>query len=199
MGTITAIIVVIRIAYQRFASSAELGLDDWFIVITLAVGLSATIINSLAFVPNGIGRDVWTLPFATLTAFTRWFYVMEMLYFAQIALLKTSILFFYLRIFGHTGIKWFILGTLVFNALYGVIFVLVSAFQCRPISYYWTRWTGETDGACMDVNAIAWANAGISIAIDFWMLALPLSQIRSLNLHWKKKVGVAMMFCVGAL
>jgi hypothetical protein len=31
------------------------------------------------------------------------------------------------------------------------------------------------------------------------MLGIPLWQIRSLKLHWKKKIGVAMMFFVGTL
>ena len=29
----------------------------------------------------------------------------------------------------------------------------------------------------MDINALGWANAGISIALDIWMLALPMTQI----------------------
>jgi hypothetical protein len=31
--------------------------------------------------------------------------------------------------------------------------------------------------------------AAISIAEDVWMLAIPLSQLPSLQLHWKKKIG----------
>lgn len=31
--------------------------------------------------------------------------------------------------------------------------------------------------------------AAISIAEDVWMLAIPLSQLHSLQLHWKKKIG----------
>lgn len=51
----------------------------------------------------------------------------------------------------------------------------------------------------MDINALGWANAGISIALDIWMLALPMTQLVNLNLHWKKKLSVAAMFGVGAL
>lgn len=39
----------------------------------------------------------------------------------------------------------------------------------------------------------------MSIALDLWILAIPLWQLRSLKMHWKKKVGVALMFCVGTL
>jgi hypothetical protein len=199
LGTITNVIVVIRIAYQYFSSAGSLGWDDLFIVITLCTGIPGTIINSVGFAANGLGQDVWRVPFDMLTTFIRWFYVQEILYFAQIAFLKTSILLFYKRIFGHTQINVFIIGTLAFNALYGLVFVFLAAFQCQPISYYWTNWDHEHVGTCLNINAIAWANAAISIALDLWMLALPLSQIRSLNLHWKKKIGVALMFCVGTL
>jgi hypothetical protein len=49
------------------------------------------------------------------------------------------------------------------------------------------------------VNGLAWSNAAISIVLDGWMLALPISQLFGLQLHWKKKIGVAMMFVVGTL
>ena len=51
----------------------------------------------------------------------------------------------------------------------------------------------------LNKNAIGWANAAISVALDLWMIAIPLWQIRSLNLHWKKKIGVVIMFLVGTL
>ena len=39
----------------------------------------------------------------------------------------------------------------------------------------------------------------VSVVIDVWMIAIPLSQIRKLELHWKKKVGAAIMFLTGTL
>ncbi|KAI9164064.1 Satratoxin biosynthesis SC1 cluster protein [Paramyrothecium foliicola] len=196
-GAMTAFIVFIRMVRYYLSSGSNLGWDDLFIVITLAVGITGSVINSVALVPNGLGRDVWRVSFDELTAFIKWLYLQEVLYFAQISLLKISILFFYFRIFGKSNIRIPILVTLVFNALCGIIFVFVGTFQCNPIEYNWNKWHGEAKGQCLNINGIAWANASVSIALDFWMLTLPLSQIRSLNMHWKKKVGVAMMFCVG--
>jgi hypothetical protein len=46
---------------------------------------------------------------------------------------------------------------------------------------------------------MAWAGAAISIAIDLWMLVIPLSQIAHLHIHWKRKLAAALMFGVGAL
>lgn len=39
--------------------------------------------------------------------------------------------------------------------------------------------------------------AAVSIGLDLWMLAIPLSQLPGLKLHWKKKVSVGLMFFVG--
>lgn len=44
-----------------------------------------------------------------------------------------------------------------------------------------------------------WANATLSIVLDLWMLALPLSQLVHLKLSAVKKWGVILMFCLGML
>lgn len=184
---------------SKFFIHSEFGLDDYFIATTLAAGIPSSVLTVHGLTSNGLGRDVWTITFTQITDFIHVFYVMEILYFAQVALLKLSLLFFYLRIFPGTKIRQLIWGTLAFNAVFGVVFVFVGIFQCRPISFYWKNWDGEHEGKCIDVNAVGWANAAISILLDGWMLALPLSQIVGLNLNWKKKVGVASMFVVGTL
>lgn len=92
-----------------------------------------------------------------------------------------------------------ILCTVAFDILFGVAFIITALLQCRPISYNWTNWRGEGGGQCIDISKVAWANAIVSIALDLFMLAIPLSQLRELKLHWKKKVGVALMFVVGTL
>jgi hypothetical protein len=148
---------------------------------------------------NGLGKDIWTVTPKQITNFLTAFYVSEVLYFAQVALLKLSLLFFYLRIFPAPKIKRFIIGTIVFDICFGIAFVLAGLFQCRPISYYWKNWDGEHQGSCVSVNVLGWSNAGISIVLDAWMFSLPVSQLIGLQMHWKKKVGVMMMFLVGTL
>lgn len=120
----------------------------------------------------------------------------ELLYFAELALTKISILFFYLRLFLGTTI---IYGTIVFNVLFLAAFDLTALLQCQPISHYWKKWDGEHEGKCLNNNALIWANAATNIVADLWLLGLPMRQIFQLNLHWKKKLGVALMFGIGAL
>ncbi|KAF2705047.1 hypothetical protein K504DRAFT_506519 [Pleomassaria siparia CBS 279.74] len=197
LGVISAIFVLIRIGYKLLVSRTELGWDDHFIIITLLTGVPNTIIIDIGAFRNGLGLDTWTLPFDEITRFVRFFYIMEVNYFADLSLLKLSLLFFYLRIFPASNVKRVIRATIAFDVTYGITFVIVSIFQCRPISHYWTNWDGEHRGTCININALGWANAAISISLDVWMLAIPLSQLVHLKLAWKKKVGVAMMFFVG--
>jgi hypothetical protein len=197
-GCISGGIVALRLASKYFIHS-EFGLDDYFIAFTLAAGIPSSVLTVHGLTSNGLGRDIWTVSFEQITNFIHVFYIMEILYFLQVALLKLSLLFFYLRIFPGTKICKLIWGTIAFDVLFGAVFVFVSIFQCRPVSLYWKNWDGEHQGKCFDVNAIGWANAVISILLDGWMLALPISQIVGLKLHWKKKIGVALMFIVGTL
>ncbi|KAK6063638.1 CFEM domain-containing protein [Seiridium cupressi] len=197
-GVISAASVLARLGFKILVQHMQPSLDDWFILITFLSGLPSTIVNTELVIPSGLGRDLWTLTSTQITDFGMYFYVMAILYFLQVTLLKMSLLFFYLRIFPEKMIKRLLWGTVWFNAAFGLFFVVLTIFQCQPVSFYWTKWDGEHEGKCIGINGIAWANAGISIALDIWMLAIPLSQLRKLQLHWKKKVGVALMFIVGA-
>ncbi|KAJ4415139.1 hypothetical protein N0V82_007509 [Gnomoniopsis sp. IMI 355080] len=199
LGVMTGIVVVARLTFRAFISKADLGADDWAILAALLIGLPGTALICLGTYPNGVGKDVWTLSFDQITKFLFFFYISEIQYFINLAALKLSLLLFYLRIFPDAKIRRLLAGTVAFDILFGAGFAGAALFQCAPMDYFWYMWDGEHAGHCVNINAMGWANAGISISLDFWMLALPLSQLRGLRLHWKKKTGVAMMFMVGTL
>ena len=199
LGVTTASLILLRLVFKYFVLKMSLAMDDWLILLTTVVGVPGTIFSVRGAAPNGLGKDIWTLPYDSITAFGRSFFAMEVLYFAQITLLKMSLLAFYLRIFPSKRIQNLLWATIACNAAFGTAFVFASIFQCTPISYFWDKWDGEHEGRCLNINTIGWANAVISIALDLWMLAVPLSQLPGLNLHWTKKIGVAIMFCVGTL
>ncbi|KAF2996152.1 hypothetical protein E8E14_000775 [Neopestalotiopsis sp. 37M] len=196
-GVISAAAVLLRLTHRITVTRGMPSMDDWFILITLLSGIPSTIVNALLVIPSGLGRDIWTLTPTQITDFGMYFYVMAVLYFLQVTLLKMSLLFFYLKIFPEKGVRRLLWSTVGFNTGFGIFFVVLTIFQCQPISFYWTKWDGLHSGKCLSISGIAWANAAVSIALDIWMLAIPLSQLRKLHLHWKKKIGVALMFIVG--
>ncbi|KAM4055754.1 CFEM domain-containing protein [Hirsutella rhossiliensis] len=195
-GILSSLFVIQRFAYKLWAK-LELGPDDWLTLAAMVSSTPSIVFNAHVVAPNGMGRDTWTLSYDNITVFCRYFFIMEIIYFADVALVKLALLYFYVRIFPSTGVRHLLLGTILFVALFGTTFIFVAIFQCKPIDYYWWKWDGEHQGQCMDFNAIAWSNAAISIVIDVWMLAIPMWQLKNLRLDWTKKLGVGMMFSVG--
>ncbi|KAK7967343.1 CFEM domain-containing protein [Apiospora aurea] len=194
---ISCALVLVRVCYKKLCTTVELGLDDWFIFLALLNCVPSAFINVHLLTRNGLGKDIWTLTPEQIEGFAKGFYAITICYFSEVFLLKLSILFFYLRIFPSKDMKRLLWATIVFDVLFGVSFILIGIFQCTPISANWTAWRGTAEGQCTNQSAIAWANAAVSITMDLWMLAIPMSQLKSLNLHWKKKVGVGLMFFVG--
>lgn len=190
----------------RYTASSSLTASDYFIVLSVLIGLPCTIINVMGLVRNGLGRDVWTLSPDTVVRFGKMFYIQQSLYLVLVSSIKLSLLFFYLTIFPGRRVRVVLWATVVATAAFGLVFLLLSVFQCLPIHFYWERYDydntqaqTQTQGKCMRINLLAWIHGGVSVAIDVWMICIPLSQIRQLNLHWKKKVGAVIMFLTGTL
>ncbi len=197
LAVVTNIVGYSRVINKAVFSGGELGWDDYSVVLTLVVGLPSVILIDRGLGLNGLGRDVWTVPFSHITNFVRSLYILEILYFLQIALVKLTLLLFFLRIFPKPITRRLLWATVTLNMLWGFTFAITAIFQCQPISYYWTSWDKESHGRCININILAWTNAAISIIFDVWMLALPLYEVFQLQLSWRKKAGVMMMFGVG--
>ncbi|GAO15866.1 hypothetical protein UVI_02051530 [Ustilaginoidea virens] len=143
--------------------------------------------------------DAWTLTPDQLTSFGLWLYIAEAEYLVEAIIVKLVFIFFYMRIFRAPGVQRLLWGTVVLVSVAGVVFVSVVIFQCTPIQYLWVRWDGLHQGRCLDMSMVAWTSAGLNIVLDGWMLAIPMSQLRTLNLDWRRKLGVGLMFGIGAM
>ncbi|KAL8372295.1 hypothetical protein RB595_001876 [Gaeumannomyces hyphopodioides] len=194
-------LVLSRIGFKYFALGAhELGWDDLFIFLTAAITIPSAVITCNGTLPNGLGKDIWIVPVDHIYVFLEFFFAMTVLYFVQVGMLKMSLLFFYLRIFPAKPVKRILWATVIVNTLVTVLYVILDGIQCSPISLFWTKWDGEQNAKClMEINDLVVSNAVVSIVLDLWMLAVPTWQLKGLQLHWKKKVGVAAMFAVGTL
>ncbi|KAK4658858.1 hypothetical protein QC762_105250 [Podospora pseudocomata] len=173
--------------------------DDYALVfLLLCGGIPAMVLTIFFLAPNGLGKDMWAVPFEDIDKLFKFSFVSGVLYLPQVAALKLTFLFFYLRIFPSPGTRRVIWGTIVFTSLYGLTFFLLAIFQCSPIED-WYKWDGTGTGKCLNKDAIQWSCAIISIVLDVWMIGIPLWSMRIVKLHWKKKVGVGAMFAVGLL
>lgn len=198
MGTLSGVFCLTRFV-TKFAYKLPFGIDDMLMLITMLLSIPCICINSYGLAHNGIGTDIWTLTPDQITSFGRNFYALAIMYFLLQTTLKLTLVFFYLRIFPAAEFRRTLWGTVAFITAYGITFVLVAVFQCQPISYFWTKWDHEHEGKCASINAITWSSAAINIAMDFWILGLPLTQLRKMSLDWRKKIAIGLMFSAGIL
>jgi hypothetical protein len=92
--------------------------------------------------------------------------------------------------------KW----TIGFIILCNVVMAIIGALQRQPLYLVWEGWkVYPPQGAVLDVTALALSHAAMNVALDIWMLILPLTQVIHLGLKPKKKIGVILIFSVGIL
>lgn len=197
MVALATAFVATRLLFKIFVKKIAFGNDDWLSLAALVSITPSAFLLIYGLAANGLGRDIWTLEPQEITNALMYFHISACLYFVDTALVKLSIICFYLRIFPARTTRRWLLGTFICTVVWTAAFILITVFQCWPVSYFWTQWDGTQSGSCLDANAIAWSHASINIALDIWILAVPLWQLRALQLHWRKKLAVALMFCVG--
>ncbi|KAI7788579.1 CFEM domain-containing protein [Diaporthe eres] len=174
------------------------GLDDTTIVIAWVLAI-LFFASGIVEADLGVGKPYWALEFWQIDESFIVFFAFEAVYNLCLGMIKISICFFYMRIFQSPGFQRVMLGTQIFNVLTGLSFFLVGWAQCRPLSLFWRGWSGEYEGTCFDINAFAYAHAAVNMAIDVWMLILPGTQVWRLNMNFKRKLAVTLMFACGFL
>ncbi|KAN0101513.1 hypothetical protein V8E51_012023 [Hyaloscypha variabilis] len=194
-AAITYTSVLLRFITRLFVAQTY-GMDDWFI---LAAAISDAVFTYYGVIMehDGLGDHVRDVNLEVVPQLLLGFYIDENLYLLTIGLVKVSILFFYLRVFPKKSFRllcWLMIAFCTANML---AFVMVTIFQCRPISFAWAK-TSMHEGTCLNYNAAAWTNAGVNILQDFLIVVLPLHELRSLQLCKAKKLGVYAMFGMGS-
>ena len=115
-------------------------------------------------------------------------------------IIRTSILLFYLRLFGVR--KWFrrvLYVTEVVVVCWCIATVFPAIFRCNPVRYGLLPITEETISHCDDIDGYLLATSVLNVVVEFWILLLPLSIVWTLQLPNKQKVAVSCIFLLGAL
>lgn len=85
----------------------------------------------------------------------------------------------------------------MFVVLSGVTIIFLQIFQCIPVAYNWDK--SISHARCININALTYTHAGMSIFQDLIILVLPMSELATLQLEKKQKVALFLVFQVGAL
>ncbi|OBT42483.1 hypothetical protein VE00_07929 [Pseudogymnoascus sp. WSF 3629] len=149
------------------------------------------------FEHNGFGEHVWKIQIVMISKLLYWFYICEVFYVVTTNLVKFSILAFYLKVFPARPFRlhcWAIMCLILAST---IAFLFTTIFQCNPVSFVWNK--NIPGGRCINFNAVTWTNAAFNIVQDLLIIALPIPEVKKLQLKRKKKIQLYLMFGLGGL
>jgi hypothetical protein len=80
--------------------------------------------------------------------------------------------------------------------MWAISVVLETFLLCRPLTY---NWDTTIKGTCGQRNDVYVSAGALNVATDFMVMALPIPHILKLQLAWRRKLGLIVMFSLGLL
>ncbi|KAI1370552.1 hypothetical protein F4677DRAFT_350367 [Hypoxylon crocopeplum] len=179
--------------FQRFDMMA----DDWLMLIAL-IFVYGTCAITIIGGAHGAGKHIWAVSIGDLSTVFQLLYAYTYVYAGSVSFTKLSILLFYRRLF-QRGTKWFHirLGIAFFLCVgYPLTIWLVMAFVCKPVSHFWTQFSGTT-GQCVDINTAFMVLTVVNMVNDIIVLMVPIPEILQLQMSTNKKVAVCGVMLLG--
>lgn len=132
----------------------------------------------------------------------KWYRIAAVEYGLIICCVKCSILVQYIQIFMPTAkpraLYWTTVFLFVANILCYVLITFLEIFACSPIAKSWDPLI--TDGYCVvDLRVLNAAATAHNSGSDFIILAIPHLIIWRLNMTWRKKLNLSIVFMVAIL
>ncbi|KAI1066890.1 hypothetical protein LB506_012060 [Fusarium annulatum] len=126
-------------------------------------------------------------------------FILHLLYVCGLAAAKTSILFFYLRVFQDPTFRTLVWITHAFNVLSTVTLVTLALTLGRSASYLLGNTADSVSSLTRYSKAlkVVLAHCVVNLAVDIWMLILPMTQLYNIGLKLNKKINVIAMFGLG--
>ncbi|RMJ19627.1 hypothetical protein BHE90_001751 [Fusarium euwallaceae] len=184
--------------YSRF-STKQLGMDDWLATAAMAFSVALTVPYYMFIKYEYIGFQTADLPPTyDIEPMLFWNWIMQVLYNPILALVKSSVLIFLLRLGGHRrSIKFAIYGLNIFNLLMMVAVFLTVIFQTIPINAYWDL--SVTKERQIDGPLFYIVTAIMTIITDFLVLLIPFWIFLGLKMRIAAKVGLIVVFLMGGV
>ncbi|KAF5532601.1 hypothetical protein FPHYL_13755 [Fusarium phyllophilum] len=196
-ATLSFFFVMLRVT-AKIITKNTWGADDTWAVITFFILIPFTVFTLLA-IQHGIGLATPLYTQNDLSHALKEIFILHHLYVCGLAAAKTSILFFYLRVFQGTTFRVLVWMTHVFNALSTIALLILGLTLGRAVTYL----LGDTEDTVSNIDKfsnslkIVMAHCVVNLALDIWMLILPMTQLYNIGLKLNKKINVMAMFGLG--
>ncbi|KAK8078815.1 hypothetical protein PG994_002622 [Apiospora phragmitis] len=148
---------------------------------------------------NFIGVHTWQMPAQPIERpwSQIWAYVVIMLYNPTLGFVKSSVLFFLLRLGGHKpGIRRSIHLLNVSNILLLISVFMASVFTCVPVRKYWHR---GIPGHCNSEGLQYIVTSSITVLTDILVVILPIKIVIGLQMPTRLKMSLTLVLTLGII
>jgi len=203
MMGLTTWTVIARLWIRKRVKGMVFGWDDWLIIPgqILALGMMAVMV--LLIRVGGTGMHVYDLSFKRLQNTQKLEFVGVLLYLAAIFFIRVSITALLYRLMGHSSKTKRVLlhVTVIILVLEFIIQVFLSVFATNPISAGWDMRTRVFTGfkARFDLPREMFIMTIFCLAMDVWLLVLPIHTFWTLQLPLRTRISVTWVFIFGAV
>ncbi|KAK4098418.1 hypothetical protein N658DRAFT_432043 [Parathielavia hyrcaniae] len=192
---VSVLLVGLRV-YDR-AKTKTFGLDDGFIIVATLLAAAEGVFSYGMMRLQYLGVHVWQLPATPYDPQLGMIlnYIVVMLYNPQLGLVKSSVLFFLLRLGGHHPVLRRLIHILNWSNIALLIAVLfASIFTCVPVHKYWDR---SVPGVCNNESYQYLITSGLTVLTDILVLAIPVKIVIGLQIRRKLKIILISLLCSG--
>ncbi|KAL4919246.1 hypothetical protein BDW62DRAFT_47106 [Aspergillus aurantiobrunneus] len=196
LGLLAVTAVILRVVSRRIRK-VSLGLDDYLMLTAIWFVIVSAILVITTVTHGGVGFHMTEVNPEDLIYTMKMIIVLQSLYGIGLALVKTSLMVLYYRLFGTK--KSFRIAICLTGAIvwaWGFSIVLESFLLCQPVEFNYNPMR-PGGGKCGNRNA-AFVVAGVlNMVTDFMVMLLPVPYIWGLQLATGRKVGLVITFCLG--
>ncbi|PMD46691.1 hypothetical protein L207DRAFT_561974 [Hyaloscypha variabilis F] len=187
----------LRIA-GRYLVVRKLGADDW-LMLAGTIMTCIYLFEILYGIKFGSGLHGVDLTPPDMVGILKLVYVIQLTYNTCTALIKSSIVAFYLRLGSiDSTLRRVCYGTFAFIAVLWIVSQSVAILQCLPINANWDIFT-VTHKKCINTLVYFYINAGVNILLDMWILVMPIKTLTQIKRPKRDKIILMAIFGVGGL
>ncbi|KAM0182246.1 hypothetical protein ACHAPF_001135 [Botrytis cinerea] len=185
--------------YTRLGMSKTFGLDDWLILAAMVPSTAFAILAILANRKFHFNRHVWDVPLTEVTFGLQYVIITQIVFTLAQTLTKCSMLALYYRILS-SGQKFKIItiAAAIIIAIQGLIFIIVTIFQCRPPSHYWLI-TFAPQPECINETVHVTVAGVINTVTDFIVVVFPIPKMLQLQMSRRQRIIIIVLFGAGFL
>ncbi|KAG4030748.1 hypothetical protein MFRU_011g02030 [Monilinia fructicola] len=196
------IVAVALRLWAKYIGRRSFQADDYIILVALVFAIACCSIQLAASYRGNLGQheadDANGQPILDdprFVVYEKCKFAINMLTTIGLGLIKSSILVFYMNIFVGAAFVLTARVMLVIVSAWTISFFFANLFTCYPITPFVEPFYGHK---CINSVAMWYAMSISDMIVDILILLLPIPMVLQLKLRPKQKMGVLVMFFLGA-